>query len=349
MINKKWARYLVGLIITVLAVWLSFRNLDWQELKTSFTRVNFFWVILAALNTLFSVYILSWRWKILLKSRLNVSLISIFKVNIISQYLNIFVPGRFGEILKAWLVSRQYRYSGSYILGTVVVDKMFDLFSLAILGIFAPLLFAFEDKLKGYSLALLICAVLIVLITLTIWKREAIRRWLKKVTKLVPKRFELREKLVNFVEKGIDAFSLLKNVKMNIGLVIITFLLILNQALTNLFLFQAYDFPLTFWNALVLQLILIIGMAPPSVPGRIGIFEYVVIFGLTLFDIEKSIALSCALVMHVTVFLPKILLGFVYMSTFNLSLKKTATELQEFSGNVEGEKTRPQEQTQREQ
>ncbi|MCP4149215.1 MAG: flippase-like domain-containing protein, partial [bacterium] len=273
MINKKWARYLLGFILTALAVWLSFRNLNWEELKASFARIEFFWVLLAALNSLFSIYIMSWRWKRLLATRIKTTTTYVFKVNTISQYLNILVPGRFGEILKAWLVSRQHGYSGSYVLGTVVVDKMFDLFSLAVLGVLAPLFFAFENKLKGYSLVLTILFIIIVLITVTIWKRETIRRWLIKLSNLLPERFKLRERLVNFFEKGIDAFALLKNMKMTVNLTLITLLLIVSQALTNYILFQAYDFELSLWNALVLQLIIIIGMAPPSVPGKIGIFE----------------------------------------------------------------------------
>ena len=49
-----------------------------------------------------------------------------FFFNIISQYLNIVVPARFGELLKAWLASRKYSISGSYVLGTVVIEKIVE-------------------------------------------------------------------------------------------------------------------------------------------------------------------------------------------------------------------------------
>jgi uncharacterized protein (TIRG00374 family) len=321
----------VGLVLTVLTLWLSFRNLDWDVLKNSLSNIKLFWVFLAAANSLFSVYIVGWRWQIILKSKVNVGLNDLFKVNIISQYLNILVPGRFGEILKAWLVSRRHKCSGFYALGTVVVDKMFDFFSVVILGAFVPLFFAFKEELKGYTVAIIVCAVLIPLLVLMIWKKEVVRRWMVLFSKLLPNKFRIRDRAVQFFEKGIEAFSLLKNVKILIQLISITLFLIMSQALTNFILFQAYGIKLSIWNALVLQLVLLIGMAPPSVPGKIGIFEYAVIFGLSTFGIDKSLALSFALMLHVAAYLPKIILGFIFMGSYNISLKKAESEIKQLN------------------
>lgn len=329
--NRKWIRYLVGLVLTVLTLWLSFRNLDWDVLKNSLSNIKLFWVFLAAANSLFSVYIVGWRWQIILKSKVKVGLNDLFKVNIISQYLNILVPGRFGEILKAWLVSRRHKCSGFYVLGTVVVDKMFDFFSVVVLGAFVPLFFAFKEELKGYTVAIIVCAVLIPLLVLMIWKKEVVRRWMILFSKLLPNKFRMRERAVQFFEKGIEAFSLLKNVKILIQLISITLFLIMSQALTNFILFQAYGIKLSIWNALVLQLVLLIGMAPPSVPGKIGIFEYAVIFGLSTFGIDKSLALSFALMLHVAAYLPKITLGFLFMGSYHISLKKAESEIKQLN------------------
>ena len=49
-----------------------------------------------------------------------------------------------------------------------------------------------------------------------------------------------------------------------------------------------------------------------------------------MFDIEKNIALSFGLMLHVIAHLPKITLGFVFMTNLNISLKKTEVELDKF-------------------
>ncbi|MCP5102257.1 MAG: flippase-like domain-containing protein [bacterium] len=334
--NKKWIRYLVGLAITLLTLWLSFRNLDWTTLKDSLANIKFIWVLPAALNTLFSVYLLSWRWQLILRAKENIPLTDLFKVNIISQYLNILLPGRFGELLKVWLVSRRHNHSGFYVLGTVVVDKMFDFFSIVTLGAFVPLFFAFKEELKGYTVAIIVCAALIPILAIMVWKKDMVRRWLIFFTRFLPRKFGIREKALQFFEKGIEAFSLLKNVKMMLKLTAITLVLIMSQALTNFILFQAYGIKLSIWAALVLQLILLIGMAPPSVPGKVGIFEYAVIFGLsTTFGLDKSLAFSYALMLHLVAYLPKIILGFVFMGSYNISLKKAESEMKQFNEKTE--------------
>ncbi len=328
--NNKWLRYLIGIVLTALTLWLSFRNLDWLALKQSLSRIEFFWVFLAVANVVISVFVVSWRWRFILKSKVNVSMVDIFKVNIISQYFNILIPARFGELLKAWLVSRRHKCSGFYVLGTVVVDKIFDFFAVVLLGFFAPLFFAFKENLKGYTVAIIVCVILIPLLVLMVWKKELVLQWILWFTKLLPKKFKLREKVIHFFEKGTEAFSLLKNVKTLAALIFITLIIIMSEALTNFILFQAFGFKLPIWSALVLQLVLMVGMAPPSVPGKIGIFEYAVILSLSTFNIDKSLALSYALMLHLVAYLPKIILGFIFMGSYRISIKKAETEIKQF-------------------
>jgi uncharacterized protein (TIRG00374 family) len=331
---KKWLRYLIAIVLTAVTLYLSFRNLDWRTLLESLSRIHLFWVILAVVNSLLSVYLLGCRWQVLLRSNLDIKTLEIFKVTTLSQYVNILVPGRFGEIFKAWLVSRRHRCSGSYVLGTVVVDKIFDFFAMVILGILVPIFFVFKEKFKEYTFALVVCLLLVPLFILMIWKKEKIRQWIIWITRIFPKKFNLRQRVVNFFEKGIEAFELLKSAKTVIQLVLLTFFIILSMGLTNFFLFQAFNLKLSIWHALVLQLILIIGMAPPSVPGKIGIFEYAVIFAFSTFGIDKSLAFSYGLVLHVVGYLPKILLGLIFMATLKLSIKKAESELIDFRSEV---------------
>lgn len=326
--KKKSVQYTIGILVTALALWLSFRNLDWKELADSFNRINFVWVAAAVLSTLFTVYALGWRWRLLLKSKIDISMSYMFQLNIICQYLNIAIPGRFGELAKAWLAARRHGVSGSYVLATVAIEKMFDFFLGVILWISVPAVFAFQDKVKGYTIALVICIVLIMLLVLVVWKREIVRKWLYAVARLLPQK--IRQRTVNFLERGMEAFTLLKNIKTSMVLVLYTVLIIMLATLTNFLLFQAYDFKLSFFQALILLLVIQIGSAPPSIPGKIGIFEAMVILGLSFFSIEKPEAMGYALMLHLVSYLPKIILGFLFMASLNITLKKAEAEFSEF-------------------
>ncbi|MCP4219181.1 MAG: flippase-like domain-containing protein [bacterium] len=330
--TKKTLKYLLGFLVTALALWLSFRNLDWDVLRKSVSQINVLWILLALVNTLFSVYLMGWRWQILLKSKAHIPLTDIFRFNIISQYLNIIIPARFGELLKAWLASRKYRLSGSYMLGTIVIEKIVESFTVVMLGVLAPLFYTFKTELKGYSVAVAIFIILIPMISLVIWKRDTVRKWLVRIAAFFPGKLKIR--LLNFLDRGMEAFGLLKSASMSLKIVCITLLVILSQVITNLILFKAFGLNLHFFEALILQLVLIIGMAIPSVPGKIGVFEYTVILGLSMFGVDESTALSYGLMLHVIAYLPKIILGFVFMAGLNISLQTTEAELEQFEGEV---------------
>jgi len=318
--KRKSLRYLIGFAITALALWLSFRNLDWAALQTTLGKVNFFYVGLALFSVLLTVYVMGWRWNILLQSKQKMPMIYMFKLNIISQYLNIVIPGRFGDVAKAWLPAKRYSLSGSYVLGTVVIEKMFDFFAWVILWVTVPALFAFKDEFKGYTMAVGICVGLLVTLVVVIWKRELVRRLLYRFSSVLPAGLKLR--VVNFLEKGMEAFSQLKSFRITLVLALYTALIIFLSTLSNYLLFLAFGFKLGFFEALVLLLVIWIGSTPPSVPGRVGIFEIVVIWGLSFFNIGQAEAMGYGLLLHVVSYLPKIILGFIFMAGLNLSLKK---------------------------
>jgi uncharacterized protein (TIRG00374 family) len=309
----KWLKIFIGLAITALALWLSFRKLDWQVLKNSFLQVNFFWVILALANTIFVVYALGWRWQILLKPKEKVPLHTLFRLNIISQYINILIPGRFGEVSRAYLVSKRHKVSGGYVMGTVAIEKFLDFFVFILLWISVPALFAMQQEVKGYKIALFFCLLAALFLVLFIWQPKTVLKGTAFVSRILPGK--LRQGFQDFLGKGIEAFGQLRSAKILLFVVILTFGFIAGQVLTNFLLFKAFDLKLSFWAGLFLLLAIQVGNIPPSVPGKIGIFEYAVILALSVFSISKSQALSYGIMLHLVAYLPKIFLGVIFITT----------------------------------
>jgi len=318
--NYKWLKILVGLSITALALWLSFKKIDSEVLKKAFFQVNFFWVFFAVANTILTVYALGWRWRILLNPKDKIPLSSLFRLNIISQYINIIIPGRFGEISRAYLASKQYKVSGAYVIGTIAIEKILDFFVFVLLWISVPAIFTIQKEIKGYKIALLICLLAAFILVLFIWQPRIVLKWTSFISRLLPGK--LRQGFQDFFKKGIEAFGLLKSTKTLLSIVILTFGFIVGQVLTIFFLFKAFNLELSFLAGLFLLLAIQVGNIPPSVPGRIGIYEYVVILALSLFNISKSQALSYGIMLHLVAYLPKILLGFIFLPRMDVSLRK---------------------------
>jgi uncharacterized membrane protein YbhN (UPF0104 family) len=79
---------------------------------------------------------------------------------------------------------------------------------------------------------------------------------------------------------------------------------------TNLLTFQALGLQLPWTAAAVLLVVLQAGISVPSVPGRIGLFQYLCILSLGLFGVSQSQSLSYGILLQAIVFiLPTLLSG----------------------------------------
>jgi uncharacterized membrane protein YbhN (UPF0104 family) len=73
---------------------------------------------------------------------------------------------------------------------------------------------------------------------------------------------------------------------------------------------QAFDLPLGYGPALFLVVATTFGFFVPSTPGSFGVYHAIVIAVLTnVFDIEKSSAVSFALIVHLIFYLPPMAIG----------------------------------------
>jgi uncharacterized protein (TIRG00374 family) len=329
-LDNRWLKIFLGICVTGLALWLSFRKLDWHIIKESFIQVNLLWVVLALANSIFTVYALGWRWQILLKPERKIPLASLFRLNIISQYTNIIMPARLGEVVRAYLTNKQYKVSGGYVVGTIAVEKILDFFIFVLLWISVPAIIAMEIEFKGYKIALFFCVLIACILTLIIIWPKVFLKGTIFFSRFLPSK--LRQGFQVFFEKSFKAFSQFRKIKTSIILIFFTFLLIGAQVLTNFFLFKAFDLSLSYWVGLVVLLAIQVGNIPPSVPGKIGIFEYAVILALAAFEISKSQALSYGIMLHLVAYLPKILLGFAFIATIKkFEIKKIRINQEEIA------------------
>jgi hypothetical protein len=78
--------------------------------------------------------------------------------------------------------------------------------------------------------------------------------------------------------------------------------------------FRAFAIPVPPETALVLQGLIAFGVAVPSSPGFVGLFEAITRVTLGFYGIAPDLAVSYAVTYHVTTFFPITLLGFYSLS-----------------------------------
>ena len=86
--------------------------------------------------------------------------------------------------------------------------------------------------------------------------------------------------------------------------------------------FLAFEIPVGLPGALLLQSLLVLGIAVPSSPGFFGVFEAVIKAVLAIFGVASGPAVSYALTYHITTFIPITLLGLWSLARTPIALRE---------------------------
>jgi uncharacterized membrane protein YbhN (UPF0104 family) len=84
--------------------------------------------------------------------------------------------------------------------------------------------------------------------------------------------------------------------------------------LTNHLALLAFQIQLPIAASMLVLIVLQVSIALPSVPGRIGIFEYLCVLSLAVFGIARSVGFSYGILLHIVALLPSTLLGLLFLA-----------------------------------
>jgi uncharacterized protein (TIRG00374 family) len=215
----------------------------------------------------------------------------------IGYMFNTVLPGRVGELVRASLISQTDRVSTARALGTIVVEKILDvLVLLLLLGLLTALLpLPAWATTAGISATLTFGALAAGFFVLGHF-RAPIAAWVARHLDGAP--FVSRLHPSRMVDLLLGASASLKSPRFLALMIAISIGLWGLALATVLAILRAFhvDVP---WTAGALVLVVTnLGMTVPSAPGYIGVYHYLTVLALGVFDVERSAALSFALGMH---------------------------------------------------
>jgi uncharacterized membrane protein YbhN (UPF0104 family) len=257
------------------------------------------------------------RWQLLLAVRKAPSFGRAFSVLSVGLMVNTFLPARLGEFARAYLMGEAEADSKVYVLGTVAVEKVADLLFL-LLTLMVLLShtcpggrcqgMALPDWLAGPARGTaLVLAVLLPCFVLLVWQRDFILRMVERTSRFVPPAW--REWLLRQTRYGLASLDVVRRPRLLIGLLGWSLIIWILNALTNYLVFLALELVMPVWASLLLLVVLQVGTAVPSSPGRIGVFQYLVILTLSNFAMDKNVALGYSVVLYLVIYVPIALLG----------------------------------------
>src|SRR5512143_528880 len=121
----KW-QFWVGLLISVVFIWLALRGLRLEEFWDAVKQANYLWLLPGIGVYFIGVWVRAWRWHYLLGPIKKIPTRTMFPITTIGYMGNNIYPARAGEVLRAVILKRHEGVPVSASLATIIVERIFD-------------------------------------------------------------------------------------------------------------------------------------------------------------------------------------------------------------------------------
>jgi len=253
------------------------------------------------------------RWGVVFHPLRGIKFYHLFGTLNVAYLINNVLPFQVGDLGRAYLLSEIEGMSTTRSLSTVFVERMLDILTLLL---FLAILIPFVDVPDGartpmVMLAGAAAAVIAVSVTASL-RRGLVMKLVDRLLLLAPERS--RPKLTEMAHSGLDGLSVLSNPRVAAELVawsVVTWLTVGIVVFTGM---KAFGINEGLPAAMFVLIATSFGFLVPSSPGSFGVYHAIVISTLTkVFNVDRSAAISYALVIHLVFYLPPMLLGLAFL------------------------------------
>lgn len=283
-------RVIVPLLISALALWAATRNVHWDEVKIIIAQARLAPFIIGFFISLSAFYLRAWRWKILLSPFQNVSIWTLIRWQVGGILINNLLPLRAGEFARAYWAGHKTSVSKSAILATVVIERAFDVGSLAVITL---LLLGGMGMIKVKILLILAATGLAVLGIWRVWSQRSSRGLLDQILKLLP------EKIGHAAENFISGLHVLKDGKEIAKLAFLSPVIWSVDIASVAVISMSLGLNLSWDQAGLTMAGLILGVMIPAAPGAVGTYEAGGVHALALMGFDSNLAFSFVALLHI--------------------------------------------------
>lgn len=308
----------VGVTIAAACLVWVFHDIRLEELWHSLPALNWRWVALALVLDVLTYVCQGWRWRLLLRPRGEVSLLRATQAVYAGLFTNELVPMRFGELVRAYLVSRWLPAELAAVLPSIIVERLLDGVWLAVgiglAGVFVPMPKRLLRGVDTLGFVVLVGTVLFVYIVLREEESLAearpgkIHRW---------RVIQVAHGFVRKLAEGLRQIGLSRRFYLAGA---ISLLMVALQALAFWLLMRAYGLRMSVGVGTVVWMIVHLGIAVPNAPANVGTYQFFTVVGLTLFGVEKTVATGFSVVVFILLTIPLWVLGFLALTRSGTTL-----------------------------
>ena len=287
---RPWLGVLLSLICLV---WL-ICTMDWAGVWMALTQVNYWLAVAALLLNLASVLLRTVRWRLMFRQHHVPSFARLTAALLIGQAVNVMAPARLGDLARAALVDT----GGTvYALGTLAVEKALDLLMLAMPVVLLLSQAALPAWWRGSGHVLVVTSALALAAVAVL---VVGRRWAARVLERAAARWRHPSvrRVLSLAGQLLLSLDILGRPAQLVPALAWSALIWLLYGTVNYLLLRAVGERPSVLAALFLLVVLQLGIAVPSSPGRIGVFHYLCVQALAVFGVHGPKAFSYAIILH---------------------------------------------------
>lgn len=330
--KKPWIRIGLIVILTGGLLYFFFRSVEsWEKVLHHLTDVNVFFAVLMVLLVPLHFITRAWRWNLLLKhEKRGISFYNRFAGNAVGFTVSMIFPGKLGEIARPFYLAKKEDMPKGFVLGTVVVERIFDIFTMCIiLGLFLiskPLyasIFHVDQQMYSrlyfWGIVGIGVATAFLLISLSLYFfRDVTLKVINFLLRPLPDRWAIQ--IILLVEEfiqGLKFFHSLGNLLAYIGM---SFVVWLGIIFYYWIFFFAYRIDISFFFLFPYVFMLMVGATIPT-PGMVGGFHYFSKIGLiSFYKLDPNLAVGMTLVIHTVQVVVTCLIGYAILWKEGMSL-----------------------------
>lgn len=301
---RRLAIPLLGLAISVTAIWLAFRGIDLTRTAALLGGVQLGPLALVAFALLLQLGIRALRWTLLLPDDPagRVRARRVVPVVLVGYLGNAVLPARLGDPIRAVLVGQREQISVSSAFGSVVLERAIDTLTLALVAAPAAWLAGAPDWFVRAALLVAVLSGSVIVATQTPWPSRAMS-WLS---------YRIGGRWSSWVAQGdrfVQAMDRRGHARALVAAGALSVLIWLLDGATYWACALALGIDLSPVGAMFISGITVLGTAIPSAPGYVGTFELAASSAAQAMGIAPDAALGLAILAHAVTVVPLALGG----------------------------------------
>jgi uncharacterized protein (TIRG00374 family) len=286
----------VAFLLAAVLLYYSLRGIEWRQVGHLVAGAKLGYLALTAALGTATLFLRSFRWRVLLTSEGHVSIPSAFWATSAGYFGNNFLPARAGELVRTFMISSRCGLNSAYVLATALSERVADAIALVVISSLVLLtLPAQPGWLANAARPFAILGLSGVLIIAVLPRMELLVR---RLMERLPLPDGLRVKLILAMEHGLRGIRAFHDGKRLTAFLTLTVVIWCMDATGAVIAGSAMGLAIPVPVVFLLIAGLGLASALPSTPGYVGIYQFVAISVLVPFGFSKTDAVAYILIVQ---------------------------------------------------